>query len=45
MMDTVRQAVSDTDLALLFLDGSDNLEENDRIFSGLHLKVPGVSPD
>jgi len=42
MMDSVRQAVSDTDLALLLLDGKDNLEENDKIFAGLHLKVPAL---
>ncbi len=42
MMDTVRQAVTDTDLALLLLDGRDNLEENDNIFSGLHFKVPAM---
>jgi GTPase len=40
MMDTVKQAVADTDLALLLMDGQDNLEENNQIFSGLHLKVP-----
>jgi GTP-binding protein Era len=42
MMDSVRQAVTDTDLALLLMDGRDNLEENDQIFSGLHLKVPAL---
>jgi GTP-binding protein Era len=42
MMDSVRQAVADTDLALLLLDGKDNLEENDQIFSRLHLKVPAL---
>jgi GTPase len=42
MMDSVRQAVADTDLALLLIDGKDNLEENDQIFSGLHLKVPAL---
>ncbi len=42
MMDSVKQAVADTDLALLLLDGKDNLEENDRIFAGLHLKVPAL---
>ena len=42
MMDSVRQAVADTDLALLLLDGKDNPEENDQIFSGLHLKVPAL---
>jgi len=42
MMDSVRQAVADTDVALLLIDGKDNLEENDKIFSGLHLKVPAL---
>jgi GTP-binding protein Era len=42
MMDSVKQAVADTDLALLLVDGKDNLEENDQIFSRLHLKVPGL---
>jgi GTPase len=42
MMDSVKQAVADTDLALLLLDGKDNLEENDQIFSGLHLNVPAL---
>jgi GTP-binding protein Era len=42
MMDSVRQAVADTDVALLLLDGKDSLEENDEIFSGLHLKVPAL---
>ncbi len=42
MMESVRQAVADTDVALLLLDGKDGLEENDDIFSGLHLKVPAL---
>jgi GTPase len=42
MMDSVRQAVSDTDLALLLLDGRDNLDENDKMFTDLHLKVPAI---
>jgi GTP-binding protein Era len=42
MMDSVRQAVLDTDLALLLLDGKDDLGENDKIFAGLHLKVPAL---
>jgi GTP-binding protein Era len=42
MMDSVHQAVADTDLALLLLDGKDSLEENNDIFSGLHLKVPAI---
>lgn len=42
MMDSVKQAIADTDLALLILDGRDNLEENDNIFSRLNLKVPAL---
>jgi GTPase len=42
MMDAVKQAVTDTDLALLLMDGKDNLEENDQIFTRLHLKVPAI---
>jgi GTPase len=42
MMESVKQAVADTDLALLLMDGKDDPEENDRIFSGLHLKVPAL---
>jgi GTPase len=42
MMETVKQALADTDLAVLLLDGKDNLEENDQIFSGLHLKSPAL---
>src|SRR5664279_1459200 len=42
MMDAVHQAVADTDVALLLLDGRDSLEENDQIFSRLHLKVPAL---
>ncbi len=42
MMDTVKQAQADTDLALLLMDGKDNPIENDQIFSGLHLKVPAL---
>jgi GTP-binding protein Era len=42
MMDAVHQAVADTDVALLLLDGKDSFEENDQIFSQLHLKVPAI---
>ena len=42
MMDSVKQAVADTDLALLLLDGRDKPEDNDLIFAGLHLKVPAL---
>ncbi len=42
MMDSVKQAIVDSDLALLIMDGKDNLEENDGIFSHLNLKVPAI---
>jgi GTPase len=42
MMDAVKQAVTDTDLALLLLDGKDDLLENDQIFASLQLKVPAL---
>jgi GTPase len=42
MMDSVKQAVADTDVALLLVDGRDNMEENDQIFSALRLKVPAL---
>jgi GTP-binding protein Era len=32
----------DADLALLIVDGRDNLPENDQIFASLHLKVPAL---
>lgn len=42
MMDSVKNAVSDTDLGLLLLDGRDDPEENDRMFSALQLKAPAL---
>jgi GTP-binding protein Era len=42
MMETVKHSVVDADLALLMMDGRDNPEENDRLFSSLHLKVPAL---
>lgn len=42
MMESVRQARADTDLALLVMDGRDNPGENDLIFERLHLKVPAI---
>jgi GTP-binding protein Era len=42
MMDSVKQALADTDLALLLVDGRNSPEENDQIFAGLHLKVPAL---
>jgi GTPase len=42
MMDSVKQAIVDSDLALLIMDGKDNMEENDGVFSHLNLKVPAI---
>ncbi len=38
MMDTVKHSVTDSDLALLMMDGRDDPGENDKLFSALHLK-------
>lgn len=40
MMQAVRSALEDADLALLLVDIKDNWEEADQIFSALRLKVP-----
>jgi GTP-binding protein Era len=40
MMQAVRSALEDADLALLLVDVNDNWEEVDAIFSSLRLKVP-----
>lgn len=42
MMDSVKSALEDADLALLIVDANENLEEVDTIFSSLRLKVPGI---
>jgi GTP-binding protein Era len=42
MMQAVRSALEDADLALLMVDIRDHWEENDEIFSGLKLKVPAL---
>lgn len=42
MMDSVKQAQADTDLALLLMDGKEDPIESDGIFSGMHLKVPAL---
>ena len=42
MMDSVRQAVADGDLALLLVDGREDPEENDQIFNSLQLKMPAL---
>lgn len=42
MMDSVRQAIADGDLALLLVDGREDPEENDQIFTSLQLKMPAL---
>lgn len=42
MMQAVKSALEDADLAILLVDASDNLEESDAIFTALRLKVPAL---
>jgi GTP-binding protein Era len=42
MMQAVKSALEDADLALLMVEVNDSLEESDAIFSGLRLKVPSI---
>ncbi len=42
MMQAVKSALEDADLAILLVDVSDNLEESDAIFTALRLKVPAL---
>jgi len=42
MMQAVKSALEDADVALLIVDANDNLEECDHIFQQLHLKVPSI---
>lgn len=42
MMDSVKSALEDADLALLIVDANENLEEVDAIFQGLRLRVPSL---
>ncbi|WP_018628771.1 GTPase Era [Niabella aurantiaca] len=42
MMQSVKSALEDADVGLLIVDVNDDWEENDRIFSGLRLRVPCV---
>jgi GTP-binding protein Era len=42
MMQAVKSALEDADLAILLVDISDNLEESDAIFTALRLKVPAL---
>jgi len=42
MMHAVKQALEDTDVALLLVDVNENLEEAHSIFESLHLKAPAI---
>jgi GTP-binding protein Era len=42
MMQAVKSALEDADLALLMVEVNDNLEESDAIFSRLKLRVPSI---
>jgi GTPase len=42
MMRRVKDALEDADVALLLVDVNDDLEENDRVFASLTLKVPAL---
>jgi len=42
MMQAVKNALEDADVALLIVDVNENLEECDAIFSSLNLKVPAI---
>jgi GTPase len=42
MMQSVKTALEDADVALLLVDIKDSLEENDELFSSLKLKVPCI---
>lgn len=42
MMQSVKSALEDADVALLLVDANDDLFENDQLFASLKLKVPSV---
>jgi GTPase len=42
MMQSVKSALEDADVALLLLDVKDNWQENDELFAALRLKVPAL---
>lgn len=42
MMDSVKSALEDADVALLIVDANENFEEVDAIFQSLRLNVPGI---
>lgn len=42
MMQSVKNALEDADVALLIVDANDDLEENHQLFDSLKLKVPAI---
>ncbi|MEP7251304.1 MAG: GTPase Era [Ginsengibacter sp.] len=42
MMQAVKGSLEDADVALLIVDIKDDMDEADRVFSSLHLKVPAI---
>ena len=42
MMQAVKNSLEDADIALLLFDVNDDLQEADKIFQSLHLKVPSI---
>ncbi|MFZ9718085.1 MAG: GTPase Era [Chitinophagaceae bacterium] len=42
MMQSVKSALEDADVALLLVDANDDLFENDQLFASLKLKVPAI---
>jgi GTP-binding protein Era len=42
MMQNVKGALEDADIALLLADATKNVEENVELFQNLHLKVPFI---
>lgn len=42
MMDAVKTAVEDADVAVLLVDINENINEVNDVFQSLHLKVPGI---
>lgn len=42
MMDAVKTAVEDADVAILLIDINENIEEADAVFSALKIKIPSI---
>jgi GTP-binding protein Era len=42
MMEAVKSALEDADIALLIVDANDDLNECDAVFQSLHLRVPSI---